>query len=353
MTASESVPLVLIPDTYAETLEVERRVLGDSVRFEVYNAESAEEIPERCWRQADTVLLWHRIRMTDDVIAKLNRCKLIVRVGVGYDNVDLAACSARGIVVSNVPNYGTTEIADHALALLLSLVRGLPSYDERLRHDMAGSYFAEGVSVVRRLKGSVFGAVGLGRIGTAVARRAAAFDMKVLFYDPFLPEGHELGVGFDRTHDLDQLLERADIVSLHTPLNDQTRAMVNAGWLAGMKPGALLINVARGKLVDLDAIEVALRSGQLGAVGLDVLPQEPPDPRHPLLEAWLEREAWLQGRLALTPHAAFFSDAAYLDMRTFAAEIVRDFLFSGKVRNNVNPDWRRPSSSGPDIPALT
>ncbi|MER2537369.1 MAG: C-terminal binding protein [Rhizobiaceae bacterium] len=337
--AAGNVPRILIPDAYADSLDLESAVLGDRAAFEVLHAQDAADVPDRSWREADAVLLWHRIRITPDVVARLERCRLIVRVGVGFDNVDLEACAAHGIPVSNVPNYGTTEIADHALALLLSLVRGIPSYDRRLRAALAEGYFAEDVPVVRRLKGSTFGAVGLGRIGTAVARRAAAFDMKVVFHDPFLPEGHELGIGFERARSLADLLERSDVVSLHTPLNEHTRAMVNADWLATMKAGAILINVARGKLLDLDAIETALRGGRLAAAAFDVLPQEPPDPSHPLLRAWLDQEPWLQGRLVLTPHAAFYSDAAYVDMRTFAAEIAADFLFNGKLRNNLNPGW--------------
>lgn len=335
---------ILIPDAYASDLSFEKAVLGNA-EFAVYQAQHADDVPDEEWRSAHVVLLWHRIRVAPELVAKLDRCRHIVRVGVGFDNVDLSACSKRGIPVSNVPNYGTTEIADHALALLLSLVRGLSSYETRLRQDMANLYFAEDVPVVRRLKGATFGAVGLGRVGTAIARRAQAFDMSILFYDPFLPEGHELGVGYGRTRSLADLLQRSDVVSLHTPLNNNTRGMVDAAWLAGMKPDAILINVARGKLMNLDAIEQALRSGRLAAAGLDVLPQEPPDPLHPLLDAWLKKEEWIAGRLALTPHSAFFSDDAYRDMRTFAAEIVRDFLVTGTPRNNANPDWQAANSA--------
>jgi D-3-phosphoglycerate dehydrogenase len=329
---------ILIPDAYTSDLSSERAILADA-EFVVHQAHHADEIPLDDWQTADVVLLWHRIRVTPELVARMDRCRHIVRVGVGFDNVDLEACSRRGIAVSNVPNYGTTEIADHALALLLSLVRGLSSYDQRLRHDMAGRYFAEDVPVVRRLRGATFGAVGLGRVGTAISRRAQAFDTSILFYDPFLPEGHELGTGYRRTHSLSELLQCADIVSIHTPLNSETRGMVDRAWLAKMKADAILINVARGQLMDLDAVEEALRSGHLAAAGLDVLPDEPPDPQHPLLKAWRDREEWLAGRLVLTPHAAFFSADAYRDMKTFAVEIVRDFLATGVPRNNLNPDW--------------
>lgn len=331
---------ILVPDTYVKVLDIERSVTGDSFEYDVHDENDARAIPEAVWRSCDALLVWHRVRIDAGIVAMLDNCRLIVRIGVGFDNIDLAACTGRGIPVCNVPNYGTTEVADHALALLLYLARGLGSYEARLRANLVGEYFAENVPVVRRLRGTTFGAVGLGRIGTAVARRASAFDMKVVYYDPLLPEGHELGIGLKRAGSLEELLAASDVVSLHTPLTPETHSLVNAERLAQMKPGAILINIARGKLVDLNAVEAALRSGHLGAAGLDVLPSEPPDVASPLLAAWLSREPWLAGRLALTPHAAFFSEASYVDMRTLAAEVIRDFFLRGKLRNNVNTGWQ-------------
>ncbi|MBN7776623.1 C-terminal binding protein [Nitratireductor aquimarinus] len=326
---------VLVPDAHHRDLEVERGVTGDLVDYVIHDETDAASIPEAEWRSCDAVLVWHRMRITADVVAMLDACKLIVRVGVGFDNVDVAACKARGITVSNVPNYGTTEVADHGVALMLYLIRGLGTYEKRLKANPVTGFVAEGVPVVRRIRGATFGAVGMGRIGTALVRRAAALDMKPIYHDPYLPEGHDLGVGVERVHSLEALLEQADVVSIHTPLNDETRAMVNDDFLAAMKPGAVLINIARGGLVDLDAVERALRSGRLEAAGLDVLPQEPPVPEPPLISAWRAEEDWLAGRFILTPHAAFYSEAGYVDMRTFSAEILIDRLVHGRTRNDV------------------
>lgn len=326
---------VLVPDAHRRDLDIEKGVTGDLVDYVIYDETDPAAISDDDWRDCDAILVWHRMRITSEVIAKLDRCKLVIRVGVGFDNVDVAACKARDITVSNVPNYGTTEVADHGIALMLYLLRGLGTYEQRLKADPVGGFVAEDVPVVRRIRGGTFGAVGMGRIGTALVRRAAALDMTPLYYDPYLPEGHELGVGVERASSLEALLERADVVSLHTPLNDETRAMVDDDFLAAMKPDAVLINIARGGLVDLDAIERALRSGRLGAAGLDVLPKEPPVPEPPLLAAWRANEPWLAGRFILTPHAAFYSEAGYIDMRTFSAEILLDHLVNGKIRNDV------------------
>ncbi|MGO4677546.1 C-terminal binding protein [Bosea sp. 2YAB26] len=330
---------VLVPDAHLRDLDVERGVSGDRLDYIVFDETDPDAIPDEIWRSCDAVLVWHRMKITADVVAKLDRCRLIVRVGVGFDNVDGAACRARGIPLSNVPNYGTTEVADHALAMLLHLVRGLGSYEARLKADPVAGFVAEDVPVVRRIRGSTFGAIGMGRIGTAVARRAAAFDMKVIYVDPFQPEGHDLGLGIERVRTQEELLRRADVVSLHVPLSDDTRNLMGAAQFAAMKPGSIFINIARGGLVDVVALHDALKSGHIAAAGLDVLPKEPPVPTPALIEAWRSNASWLAGRLVVTPHAAFYSEAGYLDMRTFSAEILLEFLFGGRLRNNVNPGW--------------
>lgn len=330
---------ILVPDAHLRDLDVERGVSGDRLDYIVFDETDPAAIPDEIWRTCDAILVWHRMKITADVVAKLDHCRLIVRVGVGFDNVDGAACRARGIPLSNVPNYGTTEVADHALAMLLHLVRGLGSYEARLKADPVAGFVAENVPVVRRIRGATFGAIGMGRIGTAIARRAAAFDMKVIYVDPYQPEGHDLGLGIERVRTQEELLRRADIVSLHVPLSEATRNLMGAAQFAAMKPGSIFINIARGGLVDVDALHDALKSGHIAAAGLDVLPKEPPVPAPALIEAWRGNAPWLAGRLVVTPHAAFYSEAGYLDMRTFSAEILLEFLFEGRLRNNVNPGW--------------
>lgn len=264
------------------------------------------------------------------------QCRVVVRMGVGFDNVDAAAWGARGVPVCNVPDYGTSEVADHAIALMLALTRGTGFYHERVARDPVEGWTWRGAPLMRRLRDATFGVVGLGRIGLAAALRARAFGMALAFYDPYAPNGLEIAVGARRCQSLDELMASSDVVSLHAPLSGETRGLIGARALAAAKPGLILVNTARGPMVDLDALYEALRQGQIGGAALDVLPDEPPDPAHPLLRALRAREPWLEGRLVVTPHAAFYSPASLPDMRRKALEVVLHYLRDGRLTNCVN-----------------
>lgn len=329
--------LVLLPDAqFDDDAEIERGVLGEVAGCAVHRERRADRIPDATWRAADALICYHEVPIDSALIERLERCRIVVRAGVGYDQIDVEAAGARGIPVCNVPDYGTTEVADHAIALMLGLARGLVSYHQRLIADPYAGWHWSGAPLVRRLRGLRFGVVGLGRIGTATARRAAALDMEVAFFDPYLPDGAELGLGHARASSLQELLGQSDVISLHCPLTAQTRHMMDAPTLAAIKPGALLINTARGGLIDLAALEEALRDGDLDGAGLDVLPGEPPDPAHPLIQAFRRREPWADGRLLLTPHAAWFSDEGRRDLRSKSAATVLAHLTRGELRNCVN-----------------
>ena len=271
--------------------------------------------------------------------AAFPRCRVVLRSGVGFDNVDIAAWGKRGVPVCNVPDYGTTEVADHAIALMLSFARGTATYQQNLRRDpQAGWRFAD-APLVRRLRGAVIGIVGLGRIGLAAALRAQAFGMRVHFYDPYLPNGSELSVGFTRVPTLDALMAVSDVVSVHAPLSAETRDMMGAKAFAAAKPGMILINTARGPVVDLAALATAIRDGKVGGAGLDVLPTEPADANHPLIAAWLKGEPWIEGRLVLSPHAAFYSPSSIEDLRRKSVETVLDYIRNGRLANCVNREF--------------
>ena len=275
----------------------------------------------------------------DEKVPKLDRCKVIIRCGVGFDNVDLKAAGEKGIPVCNVPDYGTTDVADHAMALLLSLMRGLPAYDAAARDPKTWVWTAAGP--LRRVTGARLGLIGLGRIGTAVALRAKAFGMRVSFYDPYINDGYDKVMGIERASSLDALLPGLDAVSFHVPLTPETRSMGSAGFFAKLSPGAVVINTARGGIVDTGALEEALRSGQVRAAGLDVLATEPASQKDPLVAAWCRGDEWIRHRLIITPHAAFFCGEAYEEMRRKAARAVRDVLTGGQIRNVVNRAWLR------------
>jgi phosphoglycerate dehydrogenase-like enzyme len=273
-----------------------------------------------------------------DAIAHLKKARIVVRHGVGFDVLDLEALGNAGIAACNVPDYGTTEVADSAIAMMLAFARGTPTYDAALRADLKGWTHGHNVTALR-LRGARFGVIGLGRIGTAAALRARAFGMDVAFYDPGLPNGAELSFGFTRCATLPELLGRSDVISIHAPLTRETRGLIDAKAVAAMKQGAYVINTARGPICDTAALVEGLRSGKLGAVGLDVLPKEPATTDDPFVAAWQANEPWIRGRAILTPHSAFYSPDAFVDLRRKTMETAYHYLRDGKLTNCVNAEF--------------
>ena len=329
---------ILKVNTYAPDTAL-YQAFGSDVTFDIHRSGAeASEPPslERC-RMADAVINCAASIPLGVPAEAFERCKIVVREGVGYDTINLAEWNARNVPVCNVPDYGTTEVADHAIALLLTLARGTASYQEAIR-DRADGWSYASAPRVRRLRGQTFAVLGLGRIGLAAARRAAAFDMKVIFYDPYLPNGAELAVGYERVRSLDEVMARADILSIHTPLNEETKGMIGGTSLARAKPDLIVINTARGPVVDLDALTEALRKGRIAGAGLDVLPTEPADGDHALIRAYRNREEWTDGKLVLSPHAAFYSPSALEDMQRKAIEVIVSYLREGILMNCVNHD---------------
>ena len=272
---------------------------------------------------ADAVILWHGPRVTAEVVAGLRRCRAIVRNGVGFDSVDLAAAARAGIPVCNVPDYGTEEVADHALALTLALYRQLFPLDAEAKRL---GWRIEVQHRMRRLRTQTFGIIGLGRIGTATALRARAFGFRVVFFDPFAPSGAHKALGIERAATLAELLAASDIVSIHCPLTAETRGMIGEREIAAMKPGAFLVNTARGDIVRKAPLFAALRAGRLGGAGLDVVEDEP------LRSA----EEAATPNLIVTCHAAFCSPEGMVEMRTTSARIARAAVLGEPVWNRVN-----------------
>ncbi len=328
---------VLYPDAQFDgEPTIEAKVFGSRAILSVHRPREIPANSATIWRECDAIVCYHDANLDEALIDRLERCRLIVRAGVGFDQVAIAACAARGIPVCNTPDYGTTDVADHAIALMLGLARGIVAYHNGLKADLGKGWDFSAPPTIRRLAGQVFAVVGLGRIGTATALRAKALGMQVVFYDPYRSTGTELSLGFTRADSLDELLAAADVLSLHTPLSQETRRMIDGKALARLKPGAFLINTARGPIVDPDAVLESLRAGRLAGAGLDVFPVEPPAGDEPLLLAWQNDDPALAGRLILTPHSAFYSASSLADLRRKSAEVAVDYLFAGRLRDCVN-----------------
>jgi len=317
---------------------LEREIFGPEVRLVRQTKRALAELdPADCAEVDGLMIMRHAVSAAD--IARFPRLRAIVRMGVGYDRIDRPAAAARNILVCNVPDYGTTEVADHAMALALSLRRGVIFHHERMRSNPPAPWSAVKNDLVRRLRVQNFGIVGLGRIGTAVALRAKAFGFQVSFYDPYLPNGAELALGIGRAPTLEDLLRQTDTLSIHTPLTRETRGLLGHGELSLLPAGAVVVNTARGPIIDVDALLALLRSGHIGAAGLDVLPVEPPvDPIPEILRAYREREPGLEGRLVITPHAAWLTPESEHDTRRKSAETMRAALLTNRPQNVITPD---------------
>ncbi|MHA7261637.1 C-terminal binding protein [Arthrobacter sp. TMN-37] len=272
---------------------------------------------------ADGILVQYA-PITARVLDALPGLRAIGRYGVGVDTVDVEAATARGVAVCNVPDYGTEDVSDHAIALALTLARGLTQLDRGMR---AGGHSLAPVRPLHRTATRVFGIVGLGLIGSATARKARGIGYTVIGYEPRLAPGSVTADGVEVVG-FEGLLARADVVSLHVPLTAETRHLINAGTLAAMKPGAVLVNTCRGGVVDTAAVVAALESGQLAGAGLDVFEQEPLPEGHPLLAL---------GNAVLTPHAAWYSEESYGELKSRTLENVLDVCSGTTPRNILNP----------------
>lgn len=325
---------VIIPDFILDELRPEREILGDIADVKALGALLEEELVGQI-EEADAIMLYHEVAITRPTIERLKHCKLIVRGGVGIDNVDHVFARQRGIAVANVPDYGSEEVADTAIAMMMTLTRGVHTLNSRLRAGHAPWKYTQVVPLAR-LRGRGFGVIGLGRIGTAAALRAKALGMDVIFYDPYKPDGHDKALGIQRVESFEELMRQSLVVSAHCPLTDQTRHMINASTIAWMARGSYVINTARGGVVDVRAIPDAIASGQLAGAGLDVLEREPPLDNDPLLLAWRDPNHPAHDRLIINPHAAFYCEEGLMDIRTKASHACRRALTGQPLRNVVN-----------------
>jgi C-terminal binding protein len=285
--------------------------------------------------EADAVMVYHNLSLTRKTLERLKHCKLIVRCGVGFDNVDGAFARSCGIPLANVPDYGAEEVADTAVGMALSIARGISFPNSRLRANQ-GSWMYTQAAPLSRLRGKVFGIVGLGRIGTAAAVRAKALGMDVRFFDPLKQDGYDKALGIRRVESVEELFRSAFILSLHCPLTPETRHIVNAKTLQWLPKGAVLVNTSRGAVVDVSAVPDAIASGQLLGAGIDVLEDEPPRENNPLLAAWRNPEHPAHHRVLINPHSAFYCEEGLMEMRVKGATACRRALLGETVRNVVN-----------------
>ncbi|XP_014607232.1 PREDICTED: C-terminal-binding protein isoform X2 [Polistes canadensis] len=331
----QSRPLVALLD--GRDCSIEMPILKDVATVAFCDAQSTSEIHEKVLNEAVGALMWHTIILTKEDLEKFKTLRIIVRIGSGVDNIDVKAAGELGIAVCNVPGYGVEEVADTTLCLILNLYRRTYWLANMVREGKkftGPEQVREAATGCARIRGDTLGIVGLGRIGSAVALRAKAFGFTVIFYDPYLPDGIEKSLGLTRVYTLQDLLFQSDCVSLHCTLNEHNHHLINEFTIKQMRPGAFLVNTARGGLVDDDALAAALKQGRIRAAALDVHENEPYNVfQGPLKDA---------PNLLCTPHAAFYSDASCTELREMAASEIRRAIV-GRIpdclRNCVNKEY--------------
>ncbi len=314
---------VTVSDSVFPNLDPARQVLA-TIGAELRMADSAT--PEgivAAASDADALLVTYA-KITGEMIQKMPKCRVISRFGIGVDNVDIEAATARRIVVTKVPDYCIDEVSDHAMALLLAIVRKIPSSSARTH---GGRWEMKAVVPIHRLRGSVLGLAGFGRIPQLVAPKAKAFGMKVIAYDPFVPDEAFKKAGVERV-DLAPLIATSDYISVHTPLTAETRHLFNRETFGQMKRGAYIVNTARGPIIDEASLADALDSGQIAGAALDVMSQEPPPPS-PLFG---------RDNVIITPHTSFYSEESLVELQEKAAQEVVSVLSGSAPRNPVNPE---------------
>jgi C-terminal binding protein len=326
--------LKIVITDYIKQPNIENDVLGNNVDI-ICLCEDNEKDFSDIIEDADILMVWHA-EITKYTINRLEKCKAIMRIGTGFDNVDIGFARKCGIPVTNVPDYGTHEVADTTCSMILDLARGLSMYNHLSKNYKFG-WQENFIPELKRLENHNLGIIGMGRIGTAVGLRMKAFNIDVAFYDPYISDGYEKSLGVKRFRSLAELFSFASIMSIHTPLTEETISMVNKDFIELMNPGSILINTARGQIVEsLSVIYDALNSGKLAGVGLDVLPEEPPSEKEPLIKTWKNPVDPLCSRILISPHTAFYSKTAWHEMRFKAAENASRVLSGQDPINIIN-----------------
>merc|ERR1719188_564217 len=319
-------------------------ILKDVATVAFCDAQSTSEIHEKVLNEAVGALMWHTINLTKEDLEKFKNLRIVVRIGSGIDNIDHKAAGELGIAVCNVPGYGVEEVADSTLCLILNLYRRtfwLANMVKEGKKITGPEQLKDAAFGCARIRGDTLGIVGLGRIGSAVALRAKAFGFNVIFYDPYLPDGIEKSFGLERVYTLQDLLFKSDCVSLHCTLNEHNHHLINEYTIKQMRPGAFLVNTARGGLVDEAALALALKDNRIRAAAIDVHENEPYNVfsgNSPLKDA---------PNLIVTPHAAFYSEAAAIELREMAASEVRRAIVGripDTLRNCVNKEYFQSSA---------
>ena len=307
---------------HIKDFSIEKKLLGEYFEDEVSDKTSL-------------ILVWHKI-IDRDFLKRYPSIRAVIRYGVGYDNIDIELCKKKNIIVANTPDYGIDEVADSALAMILYLTRKIGALENLAKRDST-YWLGKNLNLnMKRLNKLSLGIIGLGRIGGAISTKFSAFSRNICFYDPYIPNGYEKVYKIHRHKNLSDLLKNSDIITINTPLTEETKGMVNKEFLDQMKKGSYLINLSRGPIVERkDLILEKLLSNQLEGYGTDVWINEPPLRDDKLHNAWKENQNNLTGKIIVNPHTAYYSEEALLESRTKACSTCLDIIQNRFINNRI------------------
>jgi D-3-phosphoglycerate dehydrogenase len=322
--------IILITDVISNP-DIEELVLN--TEFDIFYLPELEESNRKNYlREASALLVWHA-EISRELIAQMPNCKLIVRYGTGYDNIDLEAVQARGIKVCNNPDYGVDEVADTTCALILNAIRQISLYDSLTKSE--GAVWSKPSKLtLMRSSSHKLGIIGAGRIGTSVARKMKGFGIEVGIYDPYVSRGYEKAIGVKRFESISELQGSSSIISFHCPLTEETKGVLNKDFILNLKDNTIIINTSRGGLIrNVEDLDWGLRNSKISFLGLDVAPTEPINSLEEPIKSWLKDES-LKGRITITPHTAYYSEQSYEELRMKAAMNIKRF-FDGHIPFNI------------------
>ena len=318
---------IVVTDCDHASVDIEREIVeGAGIEFVLNQTHGPAEVVDGA-RDADGLIVQYA-KITREVLVGLPQVKVISRYGVGVDTVDVDAATELGVAVCNVPDYGTEAVSDHAIALILGTIRGLVHLDRGIRR---GHHALEPALPMRQFSNQTVGVLGCGRIGSATARKAAALGFRVLVHDVLFTPGQVRPEGWAAVS-REELLAESDVISVHTPLDAASLHLLDEAAFAMMRPGAILVNTARGGVVSSDALVAALESGRLHAAGIDVLEEEPIAADHPLAQ---------MDNVILSPHAAFYTEESYSELKRRTARNAVDVVLGREPQNILNPEVLR------------
>lgn len=322
---------IVITD-YINNPTIEKKIFGKDFNIICLNEENEKLFSDEII-DADAILVWHA-RLTKFTLKKLNNCKLIVKYGTGYDNINVQDCNDYNIPFCNTPDYGVEEVADTTVALILNLVRQIKYYDSFSKKINSGWQNSSKLEL-KRTNQHKLGIIGCGRIGTAVSQRMKSFGLDIGFYDPYKPSGYEKAIGIKRFETIKELIKFSSIITIHTPLNSETKSLMNIDLINQFNKNTILVNTSRGAVIDtLDSLYEGLKNEKISFLGLDVLPEEPPSKKEKLIKKWKEGGK-IADRIIINPHSAYYSLDSWPEMREKASTNIKNYILSGILKNKV------------------